>query len=47
MVTGTLQNAEGSAQPVTGRLLGDQITLQAGGREYKGKVNAKGQVELR
>ena len=47
MVSGTLQNAEGTAQPVTGRLLGDQITLQAGGREYKGKVNAKGQVELR
>ena len=46
MLTGTLR-ADGRTVPVEGKVNGEEVSLTAGGREYKGKVNAKGQLELR
>jgi hypothetical protein len=45
MLTGTLR-AEGKTVPVEGKVRGDEISLTAGGREYRGKVNGK-RLELR
>ena len=45
MLTGTLR-ANGKTVPVEGRVRGDEVTLKAGGREYRGKVNGKA-LELR
>jgi hypothetical protein len=39
MLTGTLTTADGQQVPVTGRLLGAEITLQAQQQEMKGRVN--------
>ncbi len=46
MLSGTLR-AEGRTVPVAGKVNGSEVSLTAGGREYQGKVNAKGQLELR
>jgi hypothetical protein len=46
MLSGTLR-ADGRTVPVQGKVNGEQVSLTAGGREYQGKVNAKGQLELR
>jgi SAM-dependent methyltransferase len=45
MLSGTLR-AEGRTVPVEGKVLGDEVTLKAGGREYHGHANGK-QLELR
>jgi hypothetical protein len=45
MLTGTLR-AEGKTVPVEGKVRGDEISLTAGGRKYRGKVNGK-RLELR
>ncbi len=39
-VSGTLRT-EGRTVPVEGRVLGEEISFTAGGREYRGKVNGK------
>jgi len=46
MLSGTLR-ADGRTVPVEGKVNGEEVSLAAGGREYKGKVNSKGQLELR
>jgi precorrin-6B methylase 2 len=46
MLSGTLR-ADGRTVPVEGKVNGSEVTLTAGGREYKGKVNAKGHLDLR
>ncbi len=46
MLSGTLR-ADGRTVPVEGKVNGTEVSLSAGGRQYKGKVNAKGQLELR
>ena len=45
MLTGTL-STDGTALPVEGKVRGAEITLTAGGREYRGRLNGK-QLELR
>ena len=44
-LTGTLQSA-GKAIPVEGKVLGNEVSLNAGGRELRGIVNGK-RLELR
>jgi hypothetical protein len=44
-VSGTLRT-EGRTVPVEGKVTGEEIAFQAGGREYRGKVNGK-RLELR
>ena len=44
-LSGTL-NAEGKSLPVTGKVLGEEISLKAGDKEFHGKLNGK-QLELR
>jgi hypothetical protein len=39
-VSGTLRT-EGRTVPVEGRVLGEEISFTAGGREYRGRVNGK------
>jgi len=43
-LSGTL-STEGKTVPVTGKVLGESITLSAGGRKYRGKLNG-GHLEL-
>jgi SAM-dependent methyltransferase len=45
MLSGTLR-AEGKTVPVEGRVRGEEVSIKAGGREYRGKVNGKA-LELR
>ncbi len=45
MLTGTLRT-EGRTVPVEGRVLGEDVSFRAGGREYRGRMNGK-QLELR
>ncbi|OGA78570.1 MAG: RNA methyltransferase [Betaproteobacteria bacterium RIFCSPLOWO2_12_FULL_65_14] len=45
MLSGTLR-AEGKTVPVEGKVRGEEISLTAGGREYRGKMNGK-RLELR
>jgi hypothetical protein len=44
-LSGTLAT-EGKSVPVTGKVLGEEITFTAGGKEYHGKLSGK-QLELR
>jgi hypothetical protein len=46
MLSGTLR-ADGRTVPVEGKVNGEEVSLSAGGRQFKGKVNPKGQLELR
>jgi precorrin-6B methylase 2 len=45
VLSGTLR-ADGKTVPVQGKVRGEEITFNAGGREYHGKLNGK-QLELR
>jgi hypothetical protein len=45
MLSGTLRS-EGRTVPVEGKVLGEEVTIKAGGREYHGRANGK-QLELR
>lgn len=45
MLSGTLQS-EGKMIPVEGKVLGNQVSLNAGGRELRGTINGK-RLELR
>jgi precorrin-6B methylase 2 len=44
-VSGTL-NSDGKSLPVTGKVLGEDISFSAGGKQYRGRLNGK-QLELR
>ena len=46
MLSGTLR-ADGRTVPVEGKVNGVEVSFSAGGRQYKGRVNPKGQLELR
>src|SRR5437764_1773175 len=45
MVSGTLRS-EGRTVPVEGKVMGEEVTIKAGGREYHGRANGK-QLELK
>jgi SAM-dependent methyltransferase len=45
MLSGTM-HSEGRTVPVEGKVLGEQVTFTAGGKEYHGRMNGK-QLELR
>ncbi|HET7670522.1 MAG TPA: methyltransferase domain-containing protein [Burkholderiales bacterium] len=45
MLTGTL-NSQGKSTPVTGRVRGEEVTVNAGGQTLRGRMNGK-QLELR
>jgi SAM-dependent methyltransferase len=46
MLSGTLRTKEGRTVPVEGRVLGEDVSFKAGGREYRGKANGN-RLEIR
>jgi SAM-dependent methyltransferase len=46
MLSGTLRTKEGRTVPIEGRVLGEDVSFKAGGREYRGKANGN-RLEIR
>jgi SAM-dependent methyltransferase len=46
MLSGTLRTKAGRTVPIQGKVLGEEVSFKAGGRDYRGRMNGS-QLELR